>query len=185
MRIPHRSVNLGRSCRSRRCCLQRYESIPFSIHQSISHKTQSLASVSYPLRPLSIPSASSLPWAIAQPLQDDKTELGVDTIKRRVKLNDEQEEAEEFLKSRGDAEEANAHAPVVCLHLFRTHTSSQLYSKEQKLPWWIVLADEKRCYSSPLKITNIPKTRLPGPHADADEALLNTITRFSSKVLPM
>ncbi len=44
--------------------------------------------------------------------------------------------------------------------------------QERKPSWWIVLADEKsnRIVVPPLKITDIPNTRL--PNADADEALL-------------
>ncbi|KAF8319200.1 Sec63 Brl domain-containing protein [Amanita rubescens] len=70
---------------------------------------------------------------IAKAPQDDKKpELDVDAIKRRVKRNDEQEE--EFLKSRGDAEESKtiaeyAHAPH--------------WPGERKPSWWIILADEK------------------------------------------
>jgi translocation protein SEC63 len=86
----------------------------------------------------------------------------LDQSKRRVKQNEEQEE--EFLKSRGDAEDVKgavadyAHAPR--------------WPGERKPSWWIVLADEKsnRVVVPPLKITDIPYARL--PHADADEALL-------------
>jgi hypothetical protein len=56
-----------------------------------------------------------------RPPQDDKKqELDVDEVKRRVKQNDEQEE--EFLKSRSDVEEmksvaeyAHAHWPAFCV----------------------------------------------------------------------
>ncbi len=125
---------------------------------------------------------------IAEPLQDDEgQELDVYTIQRRVKRNDEQEE--EFFRSRGDAEEVKTiaeyarapHLPGVCfvsLSLFRAHTSSQLYFKETET----VLTDEKsnRVVVPPLKITYMPKARL--PHADADEAHLNTITEHTYKI---
>ncbi len=173
---------MGRSCRSRRCCIQRYD--PFLLHlvsqsdntQVIGERVVSPSAIVYLVVKLRLKSL------IAQAPQDDKKpELDVDAIKRRVKRNDEQEE--EFLKSRGDAEESKtiaeyAHAPhwpgVCFLSFFARihHLISLSLFQERKPSWWIVLADEKsnRIVVPPLKITDIPNTRL--PNADADEALL-------------
>lgn len=101
---------------------------------------------------------------IARASQDNnrKLELDLDQSKRRVKQNEEQEE--EFLKSRGDAEDVKGAAA--------DYAHAPRWPGERKPSWWIVLADEKsnRVVVPPLKITDIPYARL--PHADADEALL-------------
>ncbi|KAK2464479.1 hypothetical protein APHAL10511_003458 [Amanita phalloides] len=88
--------------------------------------------------------------------------LDADQIKHRIRQNQEREE--EFLKSRGDAEDvpdtasSYAHAPH--------------WPGTWKPSWWIVLADEKsnRVVVPPLKISDIPHARL--PEANVEEAEL-------------
>lgn len=97
------------------------------------------------------------------PQDNKKQELDVDEVKRRVKRNDEQEE--EFLKPRSDAEEMKSVAEYAHAH----------WPGERKLSWWIVLADGK----SPI----YPMPDYPTP-TQMKHYLSTTTehTRFSSKV---
>jgi len=94
-----------------------------------------------------------------------KKELDADGVKRRVKFNDEQEE--EFLKSRGDAEDLGDTAATAAPYAHAPH-----WPGERKPSWWIALADDKsnRVVVPPIKITDIPYARF--PDADTHDALL-------------
>ncbi|KAF8632412.1 hypothetical protein AX17_004853 [Amanita inopinata Kibby_2008] len=97
----------------------------------------------------------------------ESKERDVEDIKRRVRQNEEQEE--EFLKSRKDAEDL-PEDDAVKIASMTAH--APWWPGDRKPSWWIVLADDKsnRVVVPPLKISDIPCARL--PEANAETALL-------------